>query len=239
MFVYDCAGQETFTPYVSKVLGSSALVMIVFDVCSEPSLSAAVKWFERVKGANKDFKMHAVLVGNKTDLELRRTVSKSEAEEAASKYLLALQEKNEVVRARLREYELEMRDREELERELKALEEHNQYARSCHFMVSTKVVSQQPIRTQYLGHLTSYQPIREKEKQDEWCRRAIDEKFAPFSKMQYSYIPSLDRNTQFSNVTYGTKTFREIPTVRSVESAEFKTVFKGIPEFDKLGETYS
>ena len=56
------------------------------------------------------------------------------------RYLLALQEKNEVVRARLREYELEMRDREELERELKALEEHNQYARSCHFMVSTKVV---------------------------------------------------------------------------------------------------
>ena len=57
MFLYDCAGQETFTPYVSKVLGSSALVMIVFDVCSEPSLSAAVKWWERVKGANKDFKV--------------------------------------------------------------------------------------------------------------------------------------------------------------------------------------
>ena len=29
--------------------------------------------------------MHAVLVGNKTDLELRRTVPKSEAEDAASK----------------------------------------------------------------------------------------------------------------------------------------------------------
>lgn len=220
------------------------------------------------------------------------------------RYLLALQEKNEVVRARLREYELEMRDREELERELKALEEHDQYARSCHFMVSTKVQAgvfkkapgefENHINDVFLGELsqskknktvwhkkpgshktelpplkrvqgpfkqpgvvylqrhknlkptlrvqtdfTSEEVAREKEKQDEWCRRAIDEKFAPFSKMQYSYIPSLDRNTQFSNVTYGTKTFRELPIVRSVESAEFKTVFKGIPEFDKLGETYS
>ena len=58
LFVYDCAGQETFTPYVSKVLGSSALVMLVFDVSNETSLSAAVKWFERVKNANKDFKVH-------------------------------------------------------------------------------------------------------------------------------------------------------------------------------------
>ncbi|KAL5247002.1 hypothetical protein ACHWQZ_G019013 [Mnemiopsis leidyi] len=84
LYVYDCAGQETFQPFISKILGSSALVLLVSDLTNQSSLSAAVKWFERARNANKDFKMQGALVGNKCDLDLRRAIKASEAEETAA-----------------------------------------------------------------------------------------------------------------------------------------------------------
>jgi len=84
VFLYDCAGQETFTPTVAKVLGGSTLVLLVFDVTDASSLSATAKWFERARNANTDTKIHAVLVGNKTDLEARRVVTQTEGREVAA-----------------------------------------------------------------------------------------------------------------------------------------------------------
>ena len=43
-------------------------------------------------------------------------------------------------RERLREYEEEMKKREEMEAEVKELEKYDKYARSCHYMMSTQVV---------------------------------------------------------------------------------------------------
>jgi len=85
---------------------------------------------------------------------------------------------------------------------------------------------------------TSEESAKEKEKQEEWCKRVIDEKFSPFTRLQYDYIPSLHNNTKHQTVEYGTKTFRET-TDTTLVPQEFKTVFKNIPEFDKFGEAYS
>ena len=43
-------------------------------------------------------------------------------------------------RERLREYEEEMKKREQMESEVKELEKYDKYARSCHYMMSTQVV---------------------------------------------------------------------------------------------------
>ncbi|XP_063693486.1 spermatogenesis-associated protein 17-like [Bolinopsis microptera] len=58
---------------------------------------------------------------------------------AMKTYLGALEEKNKIVRERLREYEQEMKEREALEAEVKELEKYDKYARSCHYMMSTRV----------------------------------------------------------------------------------------------------
>jgi len=225
---------------------------------------------------------------------------------AMKTYLGALEEKNKIVRARLREYEEEMRQREHLEAEVKELEKYDKYARSCHYMMSTQVkagvfvkdnepsVFEEQIKSVFPKNLSkknnkwhrtvekkvdnstyelpplkrvqgpfknpsvvymqrhkSLKPTlkvqtdfntedvaKEKEIQEEWCKRIIDNEFAPFSRMKYEYMPSLHNNTQFSNVDYGTKSFREKP-VELLGSSQFKTVFKSIPEFDNMGEAYS
>ena len=42
------------------------------------------------------------------------------------------------------------------------------------------------------------------------------------------------------SIAYGTKTFREVEVPdKMISSNPFKTVFNKIPEFDKLGESYS
>lgn len=224
---------------------------------------------------------------------------------AMKKYLGALEKKNEIVRQRLREYEEEMKRRDEVEVELKELEKYNNYARSCHFMMSTQVKAgvfvknneepvfeeqikavfpkdlskkknkwhktvqkkvdnttfelpplkrvQGPFKNPSVVYMQRHKPLKpslkvqtdfntedvakEKHIQEEWCKRVIDEKFAPFSRMKYDYIPSLHNNTKVTNVNYGTKSFREKGD-ELLGGAEFKTVFKSIPEFEKLGEAY-
>lgn len=219
-------------------------------------------------------------------------------------YLGALEEKNQIVRARLKEYEEEMKNRQELEGQLAELDKYNKHARSCHYMMSTKVRSgvygkyekepyfeeqmkevfprnlaktqnvwhktvrrkeekmelpplkrvQGPFKTPSIVYMQRHKQLKPSLKvqtdfksedfakevglQDEWCRRVIDEKFAPFSKMKYQYIPSLHNSTPVTNVEYGTKSFRDT-SQDFIAASEFKTVFKTIPEFDKLGEAYS
>lgn len=225
---------------------------------------------------------------------------------AMKKYLGALEEKNEIVRQRLREYSEEMMHREEMEEQAKELEMYNKYARSCHFMMSTQVkagvfvkVDEEPIFEEQIKavfpkslsskknswhkktekkvdnttfelpplkrvqgpfkepnvvYMQRHKPLKpslkvqtdfnsvdttkEKDVQEEWCKRVIDEKFTPFTKMKYDYIPSLHNSTKITNVDYGTKSFREKPE-KFLGATEFNTVFKSIPEFDKLGEAYS
>jgi len=224
---------------------------------------------------------------------------------AMKTYLGALEEKNKIVRERLREYEQEMKEREALEAEVKELEKYDKYARSCHYMMSTRVKAGVFVKEQeasvfedqikavfpkdlskkknrwhksaqkleystfelpplkrvqgpfknpsvvYMQRHKSLKPTlkvqtdfntedvaKEKDVQEEWCKRIIDSEFAPFSRMKYDYMPSLHNNTQFSNVDYGTKSFREKPDELLV-SSQFKTVFKSIPEFDNIGEAYS
>ena len=57
--------------------------------------------------------------------------------------------------------------------------------------------------------------------------------------INFQFIPSPGPMTCYNfSVDYGTKTFREKPE-KFFGATEFNTVFKPIPEFDKLGEAFT
>ncbi|XP_022092406.1 intraflagellar transport protein 27 homolog [Acanthaster planci] len=83
LYIYDSAGKEMFSDYIQQMWDSPSLAFVVFDLTNEKSLSSCVKWLERVKAkAGRD--IHAVLVGNKTDLDTRRAVTSDIAKKAAA-----------------------------------------------------------------------------------------------------------------------------------------------------------
>jgi len=223
---------------------------------------------------------------------------------AMKTYLLALQEKNAIVREKLAYYERDIKERKEVEEQLEELNKHNNFARSCHYMLSTQVkpgvFNKLGEPTEFESHVANVFPrdlsrkknswhkkpssppqelpplkkvqgpfkspgkvylqrhkalkpslkvqtsfiseetAKEKEKQEEWCKRVIDDEFSPFQRMTYEYIPSLHNSTKCESIAYGTKTFREVEVPdKMISSDPFKTVFNRIPEFDQLGESYS
>ncbi|XP_038048254.1 intraflagellar transport protein 27 homolog [Patiria miniata] len=83
LYIYDSAGKEMFSDHVQQMWDSPSLAVVVCDLANEKSLSSCVKWLERVKAkAGRD--IHAVLVGNKTDLDTRRVVTAEMAQKAAA-----------------------------------------------------------------------------------------------------------------------------------------------------------
>lgn len=208
---------------------------------------------------------------------------------AMKKYMGALEEKNELVRERLREYAAEMSRRDEAESQAREMERYNKYARSCHYMMSTQVKAgvfvtdnegtvfeeqikavfpknlsnqkntwhkmghkvdnttfelpplkrvQGPFKNPSVVYMQRHKHLKPSLKVQTDFNSEDMAKFAPFSRMKYQYMPSLHNSTKVTNVDYGTKTFREEPD-KTMGAPQFSTVFKPIPEFDKLGEAYS
>ncbi|XP_075039151.1 intraflagellar transport protein 27 homolog isoform X2 [Mixophyes fleayi] len=59
---------------------------LVFDVTNETSFSNCARWLQRVKSKSTSPHLPGVLVGNKTDLTVRRVVEKMHAEEWAASH---------------------------------------------------------------------------------------------------------------------------------------------------------
>ncbi|KAL8579387.1 hypothetical protein ACOMHN_026752 [Nucella lapillus] len=85
MYLYDSAGKETFSENVVNHWDQPSVVMVVFDVTEETSLSSCVKWLERVRGMKPNVTIPGVLIANKTDLDQRRVISPKEGKEVAMK----------------------------------------------------------------------------------------------------------------------------------------------------------
>jgi Ras-related protein Rab-2A len=82
--IWDTAGQESFKSIISSYFRGALGALLVFDLTNKESFDNIKDWIEMVK--NKcNTPITFLLVGNKSDLEHERVVTKQEAYEFAQK----------------------------------------------------------------------------------------------------------------------------------------------------------
>ena len=80
--VWDTAGQENFRSVTRAYYKASAVAMVVYDITNEESFKNIQSWIKDCKDlAPKTVQM--VLIGNKSDLEENRVITKERGEELA------------------------------------------------------------------------------------------------------------------------------------------------------------
>lgn len=80
--IWDTAGQERYRSITSSYYKGSKGCFIVYDITNESSFQNVEKWFEETK-RTAEKNLSVVLVGNKSDLEGERKVTKEMGEEKA------------------------------------------------------------------------------------------------------------------------------------------------------------
>ena len=83
--IWDTAGQERFRNIAKNYFHSSDGFLLVYDITDLNSLNSLNYWIEQIK-ANAPENTKRIIVGNKSDLENERKVSKEEGEEFAKKH---------------------------------------------------------------------------------------------------------------------------------------------------------
>ena len=84
---YDTAGQERYRSISVNSIKSAEGIILMYDITKQKTYDDITEWMENVKQIKgTDFPM--ILIGNKSDLENQRIVSKEEGEELALKFNL-------------------------------------------------------------------------------------------------------------------------------------------------------
>eukprot|EP01086_Lenisia_limosa_P001881 TRINITY_DN13914_c0_g1_i1.p1 TRINITY_DN13914_c0_g1~~TRINITY_DN13914_c0_g1_i1.p1 ORF type:complete len:197 (+),score=30.35 TRINITY_DN13914_c0_g1_i1:29-592(+) len=84
LFIYDSPGSALFTNTIDSDWEGCSMVMLVFDVTLEKSLSGVNRWLEKAISARGLPLIPGVLVGTKTDLDGLRAVKSHTAAELAN-----------------------------------------------------------------------------------------------------------------------------------------------------------
>ena len=80
--IWDTAGQEKFSSITRNYYKNSVCTLIVYDITCRNSFNEVKNWIEDCKKVcSKD--VYMVLIGNKSDLEEQRVITKEEGEELA------------------------------------------------------------------------------------------------------------------------------------------------------------
>ena len=82
--IWDTAGQENFRSITRNYYKSSSCALVVYDITSRDSFNSINSWIEACKNQSPKT-IFFVLIGNKSDLEDKREVSKEEGQELADK----------------------------------------------------------------------------------------------------------------------------------------------------------
>ena len=77
--IWDTAGQESFRSITKNYYRKTSGCLIVYDISSRESFLGLKKWLDDFKSQNYDY-TPIVLVGNKNDLTIQRSVSYQEGE---------------------------------------------------------------------------------------------------------------------------------------------------------------
>ena len=89
--IWDTAGQERYKAITSAYYKGAKGAFIVYDITRKNSFESIDKWINDVT-AVADKKITIVLIGNKSDLEDQRQVTKEQGEDKANKLQLAFLE---------------------------------------------------------------------------------------------------------------------------------------------------
>jgi len=84
LYIYDCAGDTIFSDFIEQHWDHPSCVAIVFDVTNTTSFSNVKKWADRIRAKRGGVYIPGVLIGNKTDLKQRRTITEEEARKTAA-----------------------------------------------------------------------------------------------------------------------------------------------------------
>jgi small GTP-binding protein len=87
MMIWDTAGQERFHAVAKAYFRSAVGVILVFDIADRKTFEQLPTWLRDAR-AEADPHCTVYLVGNKCDLDPRRTVSRTEAENFANTHKL-------------------------------------------------------------------------------------------------------------------------------------------------------
>lgn len=77
--IWDTAGQDRFRAIIKSYFRNAVGGLLVFDIANRSSFENLNGWLEEAREGSNGQKLVFVLVGNKSDLELKRAVSKEEA----------------------------------------------------------------------------------------------------------------------------------------------------------------
>lgn len=82
LLLYDTAGQEKFKSLIPMYIRDANIIIVVYDITLKDSFTHTAHWVNETKDLKRDDAIFC-LVGNKIDLEDKRTVSTKEGEDYA------------------------------------------------------------------------------------------------------------------------------------------------------------
>ena len=83
--LYDTAGQERFKSIAKTYLKKANGILLIYDITRESSFNNVINWITDINdGTHKDIPV--VLIGNKSDLEDERIVTKEQGEKLAKQF---------------------------------------------------------------------------------------------------------------------------------------------------------
>ena len=83
LLLYDTAGQEKFKSLIPMYIRDANIIIVVYDISNKDSFIHTDHWVNETKDLKREDAIF-VLVGNKIDLEDKRTVQRKEAEDFAA-----------------------------------------------------------------------------------------------------------------------------------------------------------
>ena len=83
--IWDTAGQEKYKSITGAYFKGSKGALVVYDITQKSTYESLEKWVNDLKSAG-DPKITIILIGNKSDLEENRQVSKEQGEEKAKRF---------------------------------------------------------------------------------------------------------------------------------------------------------
>ena len=89
--IWDTAGMERYRSITNAYYKGSKGVIVVYDICRQNSFESVDKWIDDFKSKADDDAV-IILIGNKSDLDEKREVSKEEGESKAQKNKFAFME---------------------------------------------------------------------------------------------------------------------------------------------------
>ena len=89
--IWDTAGQERYKAITSAYYKGAKGAFVVYDITRKESFESIDKWVSDLK-ASADKKLTIVIIGNKSDLEDQRQVTKEQGQEKANQLEVAFME---------------------------------------------------------------------------------------------------------------------------------------------------